>query len=97
MSETVVEDASTPSAARRRVGVALKTAREAAGLSLDEAAHVIQRTAPTLSRLERGRLSKPRLVDVKALLERYGNAVDPARRGGILRLAGQAAAPEWFK
>ena len=97
MSETVVEDASTPSAARRRVGAALKTAREAAGLSLDEAAHVIQRTAPTLSRLERGRLSKPRLVDVKALLERYGNAVDPARRDGILRLAGQAAAPEWFK
>jgi hypothetical protein len=58
---------------------------------------VIQRTAPTLSRLERGRLSKPRVVDVRAPLDRYGNAVDPARRDGILRLAGQAAEPEWFK
>jgi transcriptional regulator with XRE-family HTH domain len=98
VTRNVIDEATTPSSAKRRLGVALKDAREAAGLSLDDAARAIQRSAATLSRLERGRLQRPRLIEVMALLDRYGSAsVDNAQREQILRLATQAAEPAWFR
>ena len=101
MIEAVAEEATTPSSAKRRMGVALKDVREGVGLSLDEAAPAIQRSAATLSRLERGRLQKPRIIEVTALLDRYATvkpaAVPNEMRDQILRLAAQAAEPAWFK
>ena len=97
----MVEEATTPSSAKRRLGVALKDVREAAGLSLDEAARAIQRSAATLSRLERGRLQKPRMIEVVALLDRYravdDSAVTDELSEQIRRLTTQAAEPAWFK
>ena len=101
VSKAVVEEATTPSSAKRRLGVALKDVREAAGLSLDEAARAIQRSAATLSRLERGRLQKPRMIEVVALLDRYravdDSAVTDELSEQIRRLTTQAAEPAWFK
>lgn len=100
VTDTVVDEAtsssSTPSSAKRRLGTALSATREKAGLSLDEAARAIQRSAATLSRLERGRLQKPRRIEVAALLDRYGSAVNEQQREQILRFADQAAEPAWF-
>jgi transcriptional regulator with XRE-family HTH domain len=94
----VVDETTTPSSAKRRLGVALKDGREAAGLSLEEAARTVQRSAATLSRLERGLLQKPRLIEVAALIDHYGSAaVDVEQREQILRLASQAAEPAWFR
>lgn len=93
----MVDEATTPSSAKRRLGTALSTAREKAGLSLDEAGRAIQRSAATLSRLERGLLQKPRLIEVRALIDRYGSAVDEEKREQIERLAAQAAEPAWFR
>lgn len=91
--------AMTPSAARRRLGDDLRTARETAGLTLHDAAKRIQRSAPTLSRLENGK-SAPRVVDVKALLDQYAKeapaAVPNGAREHIVDLAEAARAEEWF-
>ena len=96
----MVDEAITPSSAKRRLGAALKDAREAAGLSLDEATRAIQRSAAALSRLERGRLQKPRLIEVTALLDHYRAVSDAAvtadQHAQILRLTTQAAEPAWF-
>jgi transcriptional regulator with XRE-family HTH domain len=98
VTETVVDETTTPSAAKRRLGLALKDARDKAGLSLDDAASAIQRSAATLSRLERGHLQKPRLIEVTALVDHYGfAAVDGTQRELIERLALQAAEPVWFR
>jgi transcriptional regulator with XRE-family HTH domain len=97
VTETVADETPTPSSAKRRLGVALKDARDAAGLSLDDAARTIQRSAATLSRLERGLLQKPRLIEVQALVARYGSAVPTDERGRIDRLAAQAVEPAWFQ
>lgn len=100
MSDIEAEEATTPSAAKRRMGSALKEARITAGMSLEDASAVIQRSAATLSRLERGRLQKPRVVDVTALLDHYASikpgSVGSDERPQILRLALHAAEPAWF-
>lgn len=89
----------TPSAARRRLGDELRTVRDTAGLTLENAASLIQRSAATLSRLENGK-SVPRLVDVKALLDQYvdanPDAVTNGTRDRIIALAEQGRAAEWF-
>lgn len=96
---TAVSRRLSSSNARRRLGDDLRTIRERAGLTLAEAAAQIQRSAPTLSRLENGR-AIPRLVDVKALLDHYA-AVHPASvservRVRVLDLADNARDVEWY-
>lgn len=89
----------TPSTARRRLGEELRKARERAGLTLAAAAEHIERSAPTLSRLENGK-AIPRSTDVKALLDRFAEArptsVSDAVREQILALVPQAREQEWF-
>lgn len=89
----------TPSTARRRLGGELQKARTRARLSLAEAAKSIERSAPTLSRLENGK-TIPRLVDVRALIEQYKAASASAVGNGdeqrILTLAERARQAEWF-
>lgn len=100
MIDIEADEATTPPAARRLAGRMLKEARIAADLSLDAAAEIIQRSAPTLSRLERGLLQKPRLADVTPLVDRYQELaphdVDDSVRDRILRLTQQGAEPVWF-
>lgn len=89
----------SPSTARRRLGEDLRATRERAGLTLIDAAALIQRSAPTLSRLETGK-AIPRLVDVKALLDHYATvkpaSVSDRLRGKIVELAENGRESEWF-
>jgi hypothetical protein len=52
----------SPGAARRRLGAELRSLREAAGLRLEDAGNVLQRSSATMSRMEGGRLL-PRLIE----------------------------------
>lgn len=98
--ETQEADDLTPATARRRLGQGLRAAREAAGLSGPVAAAAIQRSSPTLSRLENGQAT-PRVVDVRALLDFYAaknpEAVANGMRERLVALALRARRPEWFK
>jgi len=89
----------TPSAARRRLGEELQKARAVTRLSLNEAAAGIERSAPTLSRLENGK-TVPRLVDVRALIAQYRAVATSSVANGaeerILDLAERARHEEWF-
>jgi hypothetical protein len=89
----------SPGAARRRLGAELRSLREAAGLRLEDAGNVLQRSSATMSRMEGGRLL-PRLVDVAALLEHYAGAVpqavSPETRERMLRLAADGRRKQWF-
>ncbi|MEV6842584.1 helix-turn-helix domain-containing protein [Actinoplanes sp. NPDC051411] len=58
-----------PTIQRRRLGIALKRAREAAKMTQDEAALVIDAAASKISRLELGQ-SGVRSMDLNALLAR---------------------------
>ncbi|MGC4817523.1 helix-turn-helix domain-containing protein [Micromonospora sp. DT63] len=80
--------APSPIMRRRRLGIELRSLREAAGLTGDQ---VIERigwaSASKLSRLENGR-SRPDPQDVGVLLDLYG--ADTASREELLGIAGEA-------
>lgn len=89
----------SPSTARRRLGEELRSIREKVGLNLAEAAAAIERSAPTLSRLETGK-AVPRLVDIKALLDQYEEtkslSVPAPTRARLIALAHNGREEEWF-
>jgi transcriptional regulator with XRE-family HTH domain len=85
--------------ARQRLGVLLHDVRTAAGLTLTDAARPLQRTAPTISRLENGKVT-PRLLDVRALLDVYAEAkagvITDEIRELVDLLAEAGRRPSWF-
>lgn len=89
----------SPNAARRRLGAELRDLRGLADLRLDEAATRMQRSAATLSRLETGK-TKPRVPDVKELLDFYGEvlpqAVTTEVRDRLVDLANDGRRSHWF-
>ncbi|WP_320065161.1 helix-turn-helix transcriptional regulator [Micromonospora sp. RTGN7] len=83
-----------PKTARaRRLGIALRTHREAAGLTLEAAADEINSTRSTLSRYENAQtLIRP--ATVRALLTLYG--VGPDELTAAVQLAKDARQPGWW-
>ncbi|MBF6145026.1 helix-turn-helix domain-containing protein [Nocardia nova] len=57
---------------RRQLGRYLRNGREECGLTLHQAAALIQRSASTLQRIERGMVAQLREVDIEALCKIYG-------------------------
>lgn len=57
---------------RRQLGRYLRNGREECGLTLHQAAALIQRSASTLQRIERGMVAHLREVDIDALCKVYG-------------------------
>ncbi|GAA3353936.1 helix-turn-helix transcriptional regulator [Saccharopolyspora gregorii] len=58
---------------RRRLGIELRLLRERTGMSAADAADRLDDLSQTkISRLERGKVQRPRIGDVRALLELYG-------------------------
>ncbi|AHH19162.1 putative DNA-binding protein [Nocardia nova SH22a] len=57
---------------RRQLGRYLRNGREECGLTLHQVAAMIQRSASTVQRIERGRVAHLRGVDVEALCKIYG-------------------------
>ncbi|MEC3919308.1 helix-turn-helix domain-containing protein [Nocardia sp. CDC160] len=94
----------SPTIQRRRLGLALKRAREAAGKTQDEAAKAIDSAASKISRLEMGQ-SGIKLTDLGILLELYGVAGDDAESMKQLARAGRQrgrwsgvrSIPDWFR
>ncbi|WBB73797.1 helix-turn-helix transcriptional regulator [Micromonospora sp. WMMD1128] len=95
----------TPTIQRRRLGNALKRAREAAGKTQEEAAEVIDSASSKVSRLELGQ-SGIRLTDLKLLLDFYGVTGEDAEPLRDLARAGRQrgrwsgyrnVVPDWFR
>ncbi|WP_228003065.1 helix-turn-helix domain-containing protein [Nocardia australiensis] len=80
---------------RRQLGRYLKEAREGAGLTLEQAASLMEWNKSTLSRLERGLTEKVRVRDALALCENYG--LDQEKAVAIKELAAQAPARSWWR
>ncbi|MFF5179217.1 DUF5753 domain-containing protein [Micromonospora sp. NPDC000316] len=94
-----------PTIQRRRLGLALKRAREGAGKTQDEAAAVIDAAASKISRVELGQ-SGIKLTDLNLLLDLYGIRGDEAEPLRDLARAGRQrgrwstyrnAVPDWFR
>ncbi|MGH3933326.1 MAG: helix-turn-helix domain-containing protein [Pseudonocardiaceae bacterium] len=95
----------TPTIQRRRLGNALKRARDQAGKTQDDAATVIDAAASKISRLELGQ-SGIKLTDLTLLLDFYGVRGEPAEWMRDLARAGRqrgrwsgyrTVIPDWFR
>jgi transcriptional regulator with XRE-family HTH domain len=95
----------TPTIQRRRLGNALKRARDQAGKTQDEAAAVIDAVASKISRLELGQ-SGVKLTDLALLLDFYRVSGEPADWMRDLARAGRQRGrwsgyrnviPDWFR
>jgi transcriptional regulator with XRE-family HTH domain len=105
-STLVTEDTmGNPTIQRRRLGIALKRAREAAQMTQDEAAVVIDAAASKISRLELGQ-SGVRSMDLNALLAAYDVSGEEAVSMRDLAKAGRQRGrwssfrdqlPSWFR
>ncbi|MEU8261160.1 DUF5753 domain-containing protein [Micromonospora sp. NPDC048999] len=94
-----------PTIQRRRLGLALKRARESAGKTQDDAAAVIDAAASKISRLELGQ-SGIKLTDLNLLLDLYGVGGADAEPLRELARAGRQrgrwstyrnVVPDWFR
>jgi transcriptional regulator with XRE-family HTH domain len=97
--------AANPTIQRRRLGIALKRAREQAKMTQDDAAEVIDAAPSKISRLELGQ-SGVRTMDLNALLIAYGVDGDEAVSMRDLAKAGRQRGrwssyrdllPSWFR
>jgi transcriptional regulator with XRE-family HTH domain len=95
----------TPTIQRRRLGNALKRARDQAGKTQDEAAAIIDAAASKISRLELGQ-SGIKLTDLALLLDFYGVSGEQADWMRDLARAGRqrgrwsgyrTVIPDWFR
>lgn len=86
------EDGST--LARRQLGKYLRDGREGCGLTLAQAAGLMQRSASTLQRIEKGVVAKLREVDLDALCKIY--AFDVNRSAAMKGLAAQGSEDSWW-
>jgi transcriptional regulator with XRE-family HTH domain len=79
---------------RRQLGRYLRDLRNAAGVTLKVAAHELERSEPTLWRIETGQTSV-RSLDVKAMCELYG--ATPAMMSALMSLAKETKAKGWWQ
>ena len=79
---------------RRQLGRYLRNGRDECGLTLHQAAALIQRSASTLQRMERGMVANLREVDVSALCKVYG--FDEEHTSVMKVLAAQGNELSWW-
>ncbi|NKY89625.1 helix-turn-helix domain-containing protein [Nocardia veterana] len=79
---------------RRQLGRYLRNGREECGLTLHEAAQMIQRSASTVQRIEQGMVAHLREVDVEALCKIYG--FDDDHAAAMKALAVQGNERNWW-
>lgn len=76
---------------RRQLGRRLRDMRQEAGMSIQDAARLIERGAGTLQRLEKGEANRIRMLDIQALCQIY-DRMD--QLSGLLELAKVAASKD---
>jgi transcriptional regulator with XRE-family HTH domain len=86
--------ARSPAASRRRLGIELRSLREAAGKRIEDAAAALECSTAKISRLETGK-GVPYARDVRDLVARYGDAAK-MRLDELLELAEDGRAQEWY-
>ncbi|MFE3445854.1 helix-turn-helix domain-containing protein [Nocardia sp. NPDC059180] len=79
---------------RRQLGRYLREAREAIGMTLEEAAGLMEWGKSSLQRIEKGQNQKVRIRDLDGMIEIYGIGDD--RAAGLRGLAQQAAEKSWW-
>lgn len=79
---------------RRQLGRHLRELRTGVGLTIANAAELMQWSATMLQRVEKGQVDKVRDVDVRELCRIYD--ADPEQTEALVGLARQANAPEWW-
>ncbi|WJK35129.1 helix-turn-helix transcriptional regulator [Solwaraspora sp. WMMA2065] len=84
----------SPAAARRRLRLALRRARESAGLTQGKVADALDWSVSKVNRIEKGSVSVS-TTDLRALLELYG-VVDADRAGRLLRDARTSRLRGWW-
>lgn len=82
----------SPAASRRRLGMQLRTLREAAGLKTEDAAERLECSTAKISRLETGK-GVPYARDVRDLVDLYGAG---AQLGELLELVEDGRAQDWY-
>lgn len=83
----------SPTVRRRQLGAALRRLREGAGLSLDDAASVLECGRSKISRIETGhRGIRPK--ELRELLTEYG--IDQERQAALLEVARHSALRGWW-
>ena len=84
----------TPTGRRRRLGAELRRLREAAGLTIDQVAEVLECSQSKVSRIETGQVSAtPR--DVRDMLALY--RVSDAQREAMVQIAREARQAGWWQ
>lgn len=83
-----------PTARLRRLGGALKAARLAAGLTLEAAGELLERSPGSLSKIENGR-SAVRIPELRYILDKY--QVPEPRRERLVGLAENARRKGWWE
>ncbi len=84
-----------PSIERRRFAAELRSMREAAGMTVEEARLTLEWSSGRLNHIEGGRHSVPDVSALTALLDLYG-VKDPARRDALLSLRKEARQRPWW-
>ncbi len=79
---------------RRQLGRYLRDARESVGMTLEDAAKLMEWGKSSLQRIEKGMNQKIRIRDLDGLIEIY--AIDDDRAAGLRGLAQQAAEKSWW-
>lgn len=79
---------------RRQLGRYLREARESTGMTLEDAATLLEWGKSSLQRLEKGQNQKVRSRDLDGLIEIYG--IDDGQACGLRGLAQQAAEKSWW-
>ncbi|GAA5048493.1 helix-turn-helix domain-containing protein [Nocardia callitridis] len=79
---------------RRQLGRYLRELRQESGLTISEAADLIERGSSTLQRLEKGTADRVRVLDVEALCRIYD--ADDTTTAALTGLAQQAKVKSWW-
>jgi transcriptional regulator with XRE-family HTH domain len=90
----VVAGQQGPTLREKRLGAELKRLRTQAHVSQQDAAQVIDGTQSKISKIENGR-TRPRRLEVIALLDRYDVAADSKERTDLLRLWRVSTQPQY--
>lgn len=85
----------SPTLRRRELSKRLKELREAAGVTVPEAAEALGCSIDKVHWIERGEWNRPRWRDVRDLLDRYGVA-DERLRAYLMELAREGGQKDWW-
>lgn len=85
----------SPTVRRRRLARELRRLREAAGLTADEATRRLEWATGKVNKLERAQAVRPRVTDIRAMLDVYG-VTEETQREALLDLTREARRRGWW-